>query len=146
MNLDDYNNFIIKMDNTQAFNQINETNLDDYNKLIMKLDVNNVVNTQGIINYDKPVLDNYNELITKLDVNKSYEPHKIPVSSRLQHNKAFEPKLVNQTSTSFNGSNYVINKETITPNDLVDPTKYLNPVESFNTNIARSNLNNLKER
>jgi len=146
MNLDDYNNFIIKMDNTQAFNQINETNLDDYNKLIMKLDVNNVVNTQGIINYDKPVLDNYNELITKLDVNKSYEPHKIPVSSRLQHNKAFEPKLVNQTSTSFNGSNYVINKETITPNELVDPTKYLNPVESFNTNIARSNLNNLKRK
>jgi hypothetical protein len=32
MNLDDYNNFIIKMDNTQAFNQINETNLDDYIK------------------------------------------------------------------------------------------------------------------
>jgi hypothetical protein len=152
MNLDDYNNFIIKMD-TPSFNKINETNLDDYNKLIMKLDVNNIINQEGVLNYDNPTLDNYNELISKLDVHKSYEPiSNIPsTSSRLQYNKSHskfedEPKLVNQTTTTFNGSNYLINKETISVNEIIDPKKYLNPIESYNTNIARSNLNNLKRK
>ena len=156
--LDDYNKLIMKMDNTQSFNQINESNLDDYNKLIMKLDVNNVMNKEDESNYDNNALDNYNELIAKLDVNKLYEPttFKIPesLSCRAQYNKSYttfndeihDTKLVNQTSTTFNGNNYLMDKETITPNDLVDPTKYLNPIESFNTNIARSNLNNLKRK
>ena len=152
MNLDDYNNFILKMDNTQQpFNQINETNLDDYNKLIMKLDVNNIINQEGILNSNNSSLDNYNELITKLDVNKSYDHY--PKSSRIQYNKSYanfndnpEKKIVNQTSTTFNGSNYVMNKETISTNEIIEPKKYLNPVEAYTTQIARSNLNNLKRK
>jgi len=57
-------------------------------------------------------------------------------------------KVVNQTSTitAGGGSSFVLNQETISFNDALNPNKYLNPVEAFPTNIARSNLNNLKRK
>ncbi len=57
-------------------------------------------------------------------------------------------KVVNQTSTitAGGGSSFVLNQETSSFNDVVNPNKYLNPVEAFPTNIARSNLNNLKRK
>jgi hypothetical protein len=55
---------------------------------------------------------------------------------------------VNQTSTiaAGGGSSFVLNQETSSFNDVVNPNKYLNPIEAFPTNIARSNLNNLKRK
>ena len=56
-------------------------------------------------------------------------------------------KVVNQTSViQAGGNSFVLNQETTSFNDAVNPNKYLNPVEAFPTNIARSNLNNLKRK
>ncbi len=56
-------------------------------------------------------------------------------------------KVVNQTSViEAGGNSFVLNQETTSFNDKLNPNKYLNPVETFPTNIARSNLNNLKRK
>ena len=56
-------------------------------------------------------------------------------------------KVVNQTSViQAGGNSFVLNQETTSFNDAVNPNKYLNPVETFPTNVARSNLNNLKRK
>ena len=56
-------------------------------------------------------------------------------------------KVVNQTSnTEAGGNSFVLNQETTSFNDVINPNKYLNPIEAFPTNIARSNLNNLKRK
>jgi len=53
---------------------------------------------------------------------------------------------INKTSTTYAGHTYVMNKETITFNDVINKEKHLEPVESYPTNISRSNLNNLKRK
>ncbi len=57
-------------------------------------------------------------------------------------------KVVNQISVTQagGGSSFVQNKETISFNDVLGKDKYLNPVESYPTNIARSDLNGLKRK
>ena len=56
-------------------------------------------------------------------------------------------KVVNQTSViQAGGNSFVLNQETTSFNDIANPNKYLNPVETFPTNVARSNLNNLKRK
>jgi hypothetical protein len=55
-------------------------------------------------------------------------------------------KIVNQTSTTYAGNTYTINKETVSINDLINKDQYLNPVEAFSTNIMRSNLNKIKRK
>lgn len=57
-------------------------------------------------------------------------------------------KVVNQTTApAFGGGNsFVMNNETTSFNDAINPEKYLNPIESYPTDIARSNLNNLKRK
>ena len=56
-------------------------------------------------------------------------------------------KVVNQTSViEAGGNSFVLNQETTSFNDIANPNKYLNPVETFPTNVARSNLNNLKRK
>jgi hypothetical protein len=57
-------------------------------------------------------------------------------------------KVVNQTTApdTGGGNSFIINQETISFNDLADPEKYLNPIEAYPTDIARSNLNNLKRK
>jgi hypothetical protein len=57
-----------------------------------------------------------------------------------------QERVINQTSVTHAGSSYVINPETITFNDIIDKTKHLEPVETYPTNISRSNLNNLKRK
>jgi len=57
-----------------------------------------------------------------------------------------QDRVVNQTSITHAGSSYVINPETITLNDVIDKTKHLEPIETYPTNISRSNLNNLKRK
>lgn len=52
----------------------------------------------------------------------------------------------NQTSVSTNGNSFVLNKDTTSFNDKIDKNKYLNPVETFPTNVSRSYLNNLKRK
>ena len=56
-------------------------------------------------------------------------------------------KVVNQTSiTEAGGNSFIMNKETTSFNNLIDKKRYLNPVETFPTNIARSDLNHLKRK
>ena len=56
-------------------------------------------------------------------------------------------KVVNQISvTQSGGSSFVQHPETTSFNDIIDKNKYLNPLETFPTNIARSDLNNLKRK
>lgn len=57
-----------------------------------------------------------------------------------------ENNIVNKTSTIFAGNTYVMNPETITFNDVINREKYLEPIETYPTNISRSNLNNLKRK
>jgi hypothetical protein len=54
------------------------------------------------------------------------------------------PNLVNQTSSVYNG--LVTNKETTSINNVLDEGKYLNPIETYPSNISRSQLNNLKRK
>ena len=57
-------------------------------------------------------------------------------------------KVVNQTTAipMGGGNSFVLNQETTTINDIINPNKYLNPIETFPTNIARSNLNTVKRK
>ncbi len=57
-----------------------------------------------------------------------------------------EGNVVNQTSTTYAGHNFVMNKNTVELNDVVGKSNRLNPIESYQTNIARSNLNTLKRK
>jgi len=57
-----------------------------------------------------------------------------------------EENTINKTSTTYAGHTYVMNKETITFNDIINKEKHLEPVEAYPTNISRSNLNNLKRK
>jgi len=56
-------------------------------------------------------------------------------------------KVVNQISVTQSGGNsFVQHQETTSFNDIIDKNKYLNPLETYPTNIARSDLNNLKRK
>lgn len=52
--------------------------------------------------------------------------------------------MVHQTDTVYAG--FVQEKQTTSFNNVVNPTEYLNPVETFPTNISRGVLNNLKRK
>lgn len=57
-----------------------------------------------------------------------------------------ESKVINQTSAVFAGNNFTLNKETTSLNNSINKNEYLNPVETYPTNVARSLLNNLKRK
>jgi hypothetical protein len=57
-----------------------------------------------------------------------------------------ENKVINQTSAVFAGNNFTLNKETTSLNNSINKNEYLNPVETYPTNVARSLLNNLKRK
>ncbi len=60
--------------------------------------------------------------------------------------KSSEKNIINQTTAEYSGNHYVMDRNTTSFNKVMDPKEYLNPIESFPTNIARSNLNNLKRK
>jgi hypothetical protein len=57
-----------------------------------------------------------------------------------------EKNVVNQTSTTYAGHSFVMNQETNTLNKILNNKEYLNPIETYPTNISRSVLNNLKRK
>ena len=57
-----------------------------------------------------------------------------------------EKNVINKTSTTYAGHTYVMNKETTSFNDVLNKNEYLNPVETFPTNVSRGILNNLKRK
>jgi hypothetical protein len=58
-----------------------------------------------------------------------------------------EGKVVNQTSTTYAGHNFVMNKNTVELDDVIGGKKQrVNPIETFQTNISRSNLNVVKRK
>ena len=57
-----------------------------------------------------------------------------------------EKHVINKTSVNSGGNHFVMNRESTSFNDTINPNKYLNPAESFPTNVARSYLNNLKRK
>ena len=58
----------------------------------------------------------------------------------------YEVKVVNQTSTTYAGHNFVMNKNTVELDDILGKNQRVNPIETFQTNIARSNLNVIKRK
>jgi hypothetical protein len=59
---------------------------------------------------------------------------------------ADEKNVVNQTSTTYAGHSFVMNRETNSLNKVLKRDEYLNPIETYPTNIARGMLNNLKRK
>lgn len=58
-----------------------------------------------------------------------------------------ENKVINQTSTTSAGNKFVMNKNTIELDDIIGGKKQrFNPIETFPTNISRSNLNVIKRK
>ena len=57
-----------------------------------------------------------------------------------------EGNVVNQTSTTYAGHNFVMDKNTVELNDVLGKSNRLNPIETYQTNIARSNLNVVKRK
>jgi hypothetical protein len=57
-----------------------------------------------------------------------------------------EGNVVNQTSTTYAGHNFVMNKNTVELNDVLGKSNRLNPIETYQTNISRSNLNGVKRK
>lgn len=56
-------------------------------------------------------------------------------------------KIFNQTSVQeMGGNSFVQTQETNSFNDMTDPRKYLNPIETYPTHVARSKLNILKRK
>jgi len=81
-----------------------------------------------------------NELDKTLENSEDLEPEEFVIKKDID-------KVVNQTSViQAGGNSFVLNQETTSFNDIANPNKYLNPIETFPTNIARSNLNNLKRK
>jgi len=54
--------------------------------------------------------------------------------------------VVNKTSITNSSNSFVMNKESISANEIIDKEKRLEPIETFPTNISRSKLNNLKRK
>ena len=58
-----------------------------------------------------------------------------------------EGKVINQTSTTSAGNKFVMNKNTVELDDIIGGKKQrVNPIETFQTNISRSNLNVVKRK
>ena len=58
-----------------------------------------------------------------------------------------EGKVVNQTSTTSAGNKFVMNKNTVELDDVLGGKKQrVNPIETFQTNVSRSNLNVVKRK
>lgn len=57
-----------------------------------------------------------------------------------------EGNVVNQTSTTYAGHNFVMDKNTVELNDVLGKSNRLNPIETYQTNISRSNLNVVKRK
>ncbi len=60
--------------------------------------------------------------------------------------KKDEDNVVNQTTASYTGNHYVMDKSTTSANKIINKDEYLNPVETYPTSVARSYLNNLKRK
>ena len=57
-----------------------------------------------------------------------------------------EDSTINKISITNASNKFVMNKETITLNDVINKEKHLEPIETYPTNISRSNLNNIKRK
>ena len=59
-----------------------------------------------------------------------------------------ENNIFNQTTTitAGGGNSFIINKDTTSLNDILNKTKYLNPIETYPSKISRGSLNILKKK
>ena len=111
----------------EILNSTNDYNRDKKNQIIQFLGLAKnklILYIKNITEQSTDLLEDFNQFVIKRDENV----------------------VVNQTSTTPAGNHFVINKETTSINDVMDREKYLNPVETYPTNIARSNLNKLKRK
>ena len=76
------------------------------------------------INEEKGFIEDYDKLLVETDENN----------------------VVNQTSTTYAGHSFVMNKDTTSFNNVINKKEYLNPVETYPTNISRGLLNNIKRK
>ena len=82
-------------------------------------------NIKKTVQQDNGFIEDYDELLIETD----------------------EGKVVNQTSTTSAGNKFVMNKNTVELDDVIGGKKQrVNPIETFQTNISRSNLNVVKRK
>ena len=121
--------------------------------LFMKKNITNVINDTNsynnekkieIINFinkakDRLLLKLQNEMVQEAD-NELLQPVDELVI------KSDENDVVNQTTAKYTGNHYVMDKSTTSLNKIINKDEYLNPIETYPTDVARSFLNNLKRK
>ena len=142
-----YNYTINELENFLGLNE-NYTFNDIVNKhksmvIIVKNDKNYDNNTkENIIRFMNNARDN---LIEEIKKTSNQEDNFMEDFNKLLI-KSDENKVVNKTSAIYAGNTAVLNKETVSFNDIINKNEYLNPVETYPTNVSRSYLNNLKRK
>lgn len=123
-----------------------------YNDVIAKhKNISNIIAKSNEYNstYKKNIsefLEKAKTILIKTIVETSQQEQDLLEESYELLNTSNKDKIVNQTSTTYSGGRYTMNKETITVNEILDKEKYLNPLEAYTTGIMRSDLNNIKRK
>jgi len=119
--MEKHKNMIIIIENSDKYNTTYKKNISEFLENAKSVLIETIVKTSQ---QEEDLIDDSYELLNTPDKNK----------------------IVNQTSNTYSGGRYTMNKETISINEIINKDKYLNPVETYNTNIMRSELNNLKRK
>ena len=136
----DLENFL-KLDENYTFNDINDKcskintiifESKDYDKtyktqigiFLEETKIKLIDRIKNMSNSNDCFIENYNKLL--IDTNKE--------------------NVINKTSTTYAGHSFVMNPETVTFNDVISSEKRLEPIETYQTSVSKSNLNNLKRK
>lgn len=130
---------LIGLDNKYTFNDI----LKQQKQIVKTITDSNQYTTKNELN---TIVDFFNSAVTILiesiqkqndGLIEDYDELLIKTSSK---------NVVNKTSTTYAGHSFVMNKDTVSINDIINNKETLNPVETYPTNISRSLLNNVKRK
>ncbi len=119
--LEKHNNMNIVIEKSNNYNVVYKKNINEFLEKAKVILINSIVKTSQ---QEEDFIENSYELLNTNDKNK----------------------IINQTSNNYAGGRYTMNKETISINEIINKDKYLNPLEAYNTNIMRSDLNNIKRK
>jgi hypothetical protein len=115
------NMITIIIDNKQYDKTYRKKLVDFMEKSVVKV----IDNIKKTVQQDNGFIEDYDKLLIETD----------------------EGKVVNQTSTTYAGHNFVMNKNTVDLDDVLGgKNQRVNPIETFQTNISRSNLNVVKRK
>lgn len=145
----DINNYSIS-DIEKFFNLNDEYNLNDIQDSEKKI-ISILIFDNNYDNNKKAQINNFlkiakDKLIKNLKYNLDIQNNGFIEDYDKLLIKDDENYVRNQTSVTSNGNSFVQYKDTTSVNDNINKNKYLNPIETFPTNISRSYLNNLKRK